>query len=72
MTAQNNPLHTLSGSPARRTDVVLSIAGTDVTPHLTPDLISFEHSDDVEKNADTITLRLSDVQHKYLFGLDNR
>ena len=68
MTTQNSPLHTLSGSPARRTDVVLSIAGTDVTPHLTPDLISFEHSDDVEKNADTITIRLSDVQHKYLLA----
>ena len=57
---------TAGGSPARRTNVTLSIAGTDVTKHLTPDLISFEHSDDVEKNADTITIRLSDAQHKYL------
>ena len=56
----------LSGSQARRTTVALSIAGTDVTTHLTPDLISFEHSDDVERNADTITIKLSDSKHKYL------
>ena len=57
---------TLGGTQARRTNVALSIAGTDVTSHLTPDLISFEHSDDVERNADTITIKLSDSQHKYL------
>ena len=56
----------LSGSQARRTSIALSIAGTDVTTHLAPDLISFEHSDDVERNADTITIKLSDSQHKYL------
>ena len=50
----------------RRTNVVLSIAGTGVTQQLAPDIVSFDHSDDVERNADTITVRLSDAQHKYL------
>jgi len=56
----------VGGSTVRRTSVTLSIAGTDVTQHLASDLIGFEHSDDTERNADTITIKLSDAQHKYL------
>src|SRR5438552_18170402 len=71
MMTQNSPsqlVRAIGGSQTRRTNVALSIAGTDVTQQLAPDIISFEHSDDVERNADTITIRLSDAQHKYLLA----
>ena len=63
---QNSLSQLVAGSTVRRTNVSLSIAGTDVTQQLAPELISFEHSDDTERNADTITIKISDAQHKYL------
>jgi uncharacterized protein len=50
----------------RQTIVHIEMAGVDVTGHLLPDLIEFEHVDDTQHNLDEVVIRLADPQHKYL------
>lgn len=56
----------LDFAKVRQTIVHIEMAGVDVTGHLLPDLIEFEHVDDTQHNLDEVVIRLADPQHKYL------
>lgn len=55
-----------SGENARTASVQIEIAGTDVSQDLAPYLISFKHSDSIDKKSDTISFSLYNADLRFL------
>ncbi len=50
----------------RKTNVQITIAGIDSSAALAPYILGFEHADDIERNADTITIKLANTDWRFL------